>query len=130
DCDIQTTTLRTDIGQLIGTVPYMSPEQVAGDPDELDTRSDVYALGVVAYELLVGQLPYNIRRKMIHEAVRAIQEEAPKPLSALNPVLRGDVETIVGKALEKDKARRYQSANELAADIRRYLHDEPISARP
>ncbi len=69
DGDVQSATLQTDIGQLIGTIPYMSPEQAAGDPDDLDTRSDVYALGVVAYELLAGQLPYDITKKMIHEAV-------------------------------------------------------------
>ena len=130
DADLQTTTLRTDIGQLIGTVPYMSPEQVSGDPAELDTRSDVYALGVIAYELLAGTPPYDLRRKMVHEAVRIIREETPTPLSSTNRTLRGDVETIVGKALEKEKDRRYQSASDLASDIRRYLADEPIVARP
>lgn len=130
DADLQTATLQTDIGQFIGTVPYMSPEQVSGDPAELDTRSDVYALGVIAYELLAGTPPYDLRQKMIHEAVRIIREETPAPLSSLNRVLRGDVETIVGKALEKEKERRYASANDLASDIRRYLADEPIVARP
>jgi len=117
------------IGQLIGTVPYMSPEQAAGDPDELDTRSDVYALGVVAYELLAGRLPYDIGRKMIHEAVRMIREDDPTPLSSVNRMLRGDIEIIIGKALQKEKERRYQSAGDFASDIHRYLHDEPIVAR-
>ncbi|MBX3407587.1 MAG: serine/threonine protein kinase [Phycisphaeraceae bacterium] len=130
DSDIQQTTMQTDIGQLIGTVPYMSPEQVGGDPNELDTRSDVYALGVIAYELLAGRLPYDLQKKMIHEAVRVIREEDPTRLSSINRTLRGDIETIVGKALEKDKARRYQSAEALGSDIRRYLKDEPIAARP
>ncbi len=130
DGDIQTTTLRTDIGQLIGTVPYMSPEQAGGDPDELDTRSDVYALGVVAYELLAGRLPYDVKNKMVHEAVRVIREVLPAPLSSFNRVLRGDVETIVGKAMEKDKTRRYQSASAFSADVRRHLNNEPIAARP
>jgi non-specific serine/threonine protein kinase/serine/threonine-protein kinase len=130
DADMQTTTLRTDVGQLVGTVPYMSPEQAAGDPNELDVRSDVYALGVVGYELLAGRLPYDLRRKMIHEAVRVIREEEPTPLSSINKVFRGDVETIIQKALEKERLRRYQSASDLAGDIRRYLHDEPIVARP
>jgi serine/threonine protein kinase len=118
------------VGQLIGTIPYMSPEQVAADPQELDTRSDVYALGVIAYEALAGRLPYDLKHKMIHEAARVIREEEPAPLSTVNRVFRGDVETIVAKSLEKDKTRRYQSAAELASDIRRYLHDEPIVADP
>ncbi len=130
DSDIQQTTMQTDVGQLIGTVPYMSPEQVTGDPNELDTRSDVYALGVIAYELLAGRLPHDLRRKMIHEAARIIREEEPTPLSSINRTLRGDVDTIIAKALEKEKTRRYQSAESLASDIRRYLKDEPIAARP
>ncbi len=130
DSDLQTTTMRTDIGQLIGTVPYMSPEQVSGDPGELDTRSDVYALGVIAYELLAGRPPYDLSRRMIHEAVRVIREEEPTRLSSINRTLRGDVETIVAKALEKTKVRRYPSAESLGSDIRRYLRDEPIAARP
>ena len=130
DSDIQATTMQTDIGQIIGTLPYMSPEQAGGDPDELDTRSDVYALGVIAYELLAGHLPYELERRLIHEAVRIIREETPTRLSAINRTLRGDVETIVAKALAKEPQRRYQSAAELSADIRRYLDDEPIAARP
>ena len=130
DADIQTTTLRTDVGRLIGTIRYMSPEQASGNPDELDVQSDVYALGVLAYELLVGKPPYDLKNLMIHEAVRVIREESPKPLSAVSRALRGDVETIVAKALEKEKQRRYPSASELASDIERYLRDEPITARP
>jgi eukaryotic-like serine/threonine-protein kinase len=130
DSDLQTTTLRTDIGQLIGTIPYMSPEQASGESDDLDTRSDVYALGVMAYELLAGRLPYNVPGRLIHEAVRIIREEEPTRLSSINRALRGDVEIIVGKALEKEPQRRYQSASDLASDIERYLNDEPIVARP
>lgn len=130
DSDVQSTTVQTDIGQLIGTLPYMSPEQAGGDPNQVDTRSDVYALGVIVYELLTGRLPYLLEKRMIHEAIRIIKEEEPTRLSSLNRTLRGDVDTIVGKALEKAKDRRYASANALAADIRRYLNDEPITARP
>lgn len=130
DSDVQTTTLHTDIGQLIGTVPYMSPEQAGGDPTTIDTRSDVYALGVVAYELLTGRLPYDLANKMVHEAARVVREEDPRRLSTLDRTFRGDVETVIGKALEKDKDRRYQSALDFASDIRRYLRDEPIAARP
>jgi len=128
DSDAQVTR-QTDVGQILGTLAYMSPEQVLGDPEELDTRSDVYALGVILYEMLAGKLPYTVSRQL-PEAVRAIREEEPTRLSSVNRVYRGDVETIVAKALEKDKTRRYASTAELAADIRRYLHDEPIVARP
>ncbi len=130
DADVRATTLKTDIGQLIGTIPYMSPEQTTGDPEALDIRSDVYALGVVSYELLAGRLPYNLDRKLIHEAVRIIREDEPEPPSAVAAVLRGDLETIILKAIEKDRDRRYQNVAELTADIRRYLRDEPILARP
>ncbi|MBK7404811.1 MAG: serine/threonine protein kinase [Phycisphaerales bacterium] len=130
DPDLQMTTIRTEIGQLIGTLPYMSPEQVAGDPASIDTRSDVYALGVVAYELIAGELPYDLRNKLIPEVVRLIQQQEPSRLSTANRACRGDVETIFAKALEKDRERRYQSVADLAADIRRFLADEPIVARP
>src|SRR5580700_9041294 len=128
DSDAQATR-QTNMGDIIGTLAYMSPEQVSGDPDEIDTRSDVYALGIILYELLAGKGPYAIGRQ-IHEAARAIREDEPTMLSVVNRSFRGDIETIVGKALEKDKMRRYGSAAELAADVRRHLHDEPIVARP
>jgi len=128
DADAQATR-HTDIGQLIGTVAYMSPEQVLGDPLEIDTRSDVYTLGLLLYQLLAGRLPYTVTRQL-HQAVQIIREHDPSPLSSVSRVYRGDIETIVGKALEKDKSRRYASAAELASDIRRYLEHQPIAARP
>lgn len=130
DCDLQITTIQTQTGQLVGTLQYMSPEQISADSSQLDTRSDVFALGVILYELLSGSPPIPIRGKQIHEAARAICEEEPTSLGSINRACRGDVETIVAKALEKDKGRRYQSAAELATDLRRFLHNEPISARP
>lgn len=132
DSDVRATTLHTEMGRLVGTLPYMSPEQVGGDPDALDTRSDVYSLGVILYELLGGRLPYELKgegRGRIPEAVRTIQESEPAPLSSVNKAFRGDLDTIVGKALAKERDRRYQSVGDLAGDIRRYLDDEPIVAR-
>ena len=129
DLDMAVTT-QADIGQLVGTIQYMSPEQCDADPHDLDTRSDVYALGVLLYELLSGKLPYEAAGTTIYRATRIIKEQAPASLSSINPKLRGDVETIVLKALEKDRDRRYQSAAGLAADIERYLRGEPIAARP
>ena len=128
DGDMQATR-QTDMGQLLGTLAYMSPEQVTADPLALDTRSDVYALGVILYELLAGRLPYEVSRH-VYEVVRTIQQVDPKPLSSINRAYRGDIETIAARALEKDKTRRYGSAAELAADIRRYLEDRPIAAKP
>jgi eukaryotic-like serine/threonine-protein kinase len=130
DSDMVVTTLQTDLGQLVGTLQYMSPEQCAADPSDIDTRSDVYALGIVLYELLTGQLPYNVTRSDLYEAARIIREEPPARLSSIDRTLRGDLETITLKAVEKDRARRYQSAAELGGDIHRYLRGEPIQARP
>ena len=123
-------TMQTNVGQIIGTLAYMSPEQVLGDPLEVDTRSDVYSLGVILYELLSGRLPYQVSSHQLPEAVRTIREEESAPLSAIDRNYRGDIETLVKKALEKDKTRRYASAADLSADIQRYLSDEPIAARP
>jgi tetratricopeptide (TPR) repeat protein len=128
DSDTQATR-QTDLGQLVGTLAYMSPEQALGDPLEVDTRSDVYALGVILYELLAGRLPYTVRHNL-PEAVQTIREEDPTPLSSISRNYRGDIETIVAKALEKDRVRRYASASGLAADLQRHLKDEPIAARP
>lgn len=124
------TTARTHPGQLIGTIPYMSPEQAAGDPAAMDIRSDVYSIGVIACELLIGRLPYDVEGRPIAEAARIIGEQSPARLGSVDRALRGDAETIVAKALQKDPRHRYQSAAEFAADIRRFLRDEPIVARP
>lgn len=132
----QSTTVHTGVGQLLGTLPYMSPEQVSGsgqandaNQPSIDERSDVYALGVIAYELLTRRLPHDVQSTTLPEAMRVIREDDPTPLSSVNKIFRGDLDTIIGKALEKDRARRYQSARELADDIHRYLIDEPVLAR-
>ena len=130
DADLAVTTMQTTMGQLIGTLQYMSPEQCDADPDRIDTRSDVYALGVILFQLLSGKLPYDLRRQAIHEAVRIIKEQRPISMSTVSTTLRGDVDTIALKAMEKDSDRRYQSAAELATDINHFLNNEPIIARP
>ena len=122
-------THQTEMGQLLGTVAYMSPEQVTGDPHEIDIRTDIYALGVILYELLAGRPPYSVEGNL-HEALTAVREAEPTPLGTLVRDFKGDIETIAAKALEKDKNRRYTSAAELAADIRRFLSEQPIIARP
>ena len=126
DSDSRPTTA-TRTGQLIGTLPYMSPEQALADPLELDTRTDVYSLGIIFYELLTGRLPYTVSKTT---PVQSIRDDDPASIRALNRSYRGDIETIVGMVLEKDKTRRYQSAFGFAIDLRRYLNDEPIAARP
>lgn len=124
------TTAKSDIGQILGTIAYMSPEQSRGDHTVVDTRSDIYSLGVILYELLTAALPHDVRSRSIIDASRLINDVEPTPPSRLAPELKGDIETIILKALDKDPNRRFPSAAEFAADIRRYLNDRPILARP
>ncbi len=130
DADLQLTTLQTEAGVLVGTLPYMSPEQLAGDSRAIDARSDVYSLGILLFELLTGGLPYSIEGTTVPRAVRILSEEEPTRLSSVRKAFRGDLDTIVSKAIEKDAARRYASAEAIADDVRRFLSDEPIEARP
>jgi serine/threonine protein kinase len=148
-------TLFTNFAQMIGTPLYMSPEQAEMSGLDIDTRSDIYSLGVLLYELLTGTTPFE-RQRLNHvgyDEMRRIirEEEPPKPSTRISTVgklatttcqqrqsdprklsrlFRGELDWIVMKALEKDRDRRYETANGLAADVRRYLNDEPVSACP
>jgi eukaryotic-like serine/threonine-protein kinase len=123
-----TSSQHTQAGTLIGTLSYMSPEQVAGTT--ADTRSDVYALGVILFELLSGRLPIDVRHDSIASATRKIREDEPLRLRAVAAMASADLEAIALKAIEKDPVRRYQSAGELADDIERFLANLPVLAQP
>jgi len=145
-------TLYTELGRFVGTPEYMSPEQTLGSREPADTRADIYSLGVILYELLVGQRPFD-RRSIdggLDELYRLIREvDPPRPSAQVetptepgerNPAstlhsstsqdLRGDLDWITMKTLEKDPARRYSTAGEFARDIERHLNDEPVLASP
>jgi serine/threonine protein kinase len=148
-------TMYTELGMLIGTPEYMSPEQAEMSGQNVDTRTDIYSLGAILYELLIGALPFDpkeLRRAGFDEIRRKIREEdPPKPSTKLSTMgdasiaralsrrteppalirqIRGDLDWITMKALEKDRTRRYGSPSELAADIDRYLHNQPVVACP
>jgi serine/threonine protein kinase/tetratricopeptide (TPR) repeat protein len=147
-------TVYTQFTQLVGTPLYMSPEQAGQSSLDIDTRTDIYALGVLLYELLTGTTPFDKGRlsQASYEEIRRIirEEEPPKPstrvstllraetvsanrksdLKRLSQQIRGELDWIVMKALDKDRNRRYETASAFAADLQRYLHDEPVEACP
>jgi serine/threonine protein kinase/Tfp pilus assembly protein PilF len=147
-------TLSTEFGSVVGTLEYMSPEQAEPGQLDIDTRSDIYSLGVMLYELLTGTTPLEreqLKETPLLELLRKVrEEEPPRPSTRLGTtkeqtdiaanrgvepkhltgLLRGDLDWIVMKCLEKDRTRRYETANGLARDIERYLNDEPVEASP
>jgi non-specific serine/threonine protein kinase/serine/threonine-protein kinase len=120
----------TDSGAIVGTLAYMSPEQASGERALVDVRSDVYSLGVVAYELLTGERPLELRDLSLEEALRAVRESPARAPSKADPSLAGDLDAILLKALEKDRERRYGSASELADDLVRHIEKRPVESRP
>ncbi len=126
-------TIATGVDQLVGTPGYISPEQIENGSSHVDTRSDVYALGGVFFELLCGRAlitPADVASKPIHVLLRDLAEKDPPKPSSIEPTVQGDLDWITLKALERDPDRRYGSADDLADDITRYLSYEPITARP
>jgi hypothetical protein len=116
----------TEQGAILGTLAYMSPEQIDG---RADARSDAYSLGALAYEVLTGRLPIEVRSSPLSEVIRRIREEQPVPAGRLDRSLRGDAETILAKALAKDPERRYASADAVGSDLLRLARGEPVLAR-
>ena len=146
-------TMVTRVGALVGTPEYMSPEQALSSGEDIDTRTDVYSLGIIFYELLAGVHPIDLRKVAFEEFLRRLREDdPPKPSTkfrtqdaatstdvapkrhteppALVKQMRGDLDSIALKALEKDRARRYGSPSDFALDITRYLNNEPVLAVP
>lgn len=123
------TSLHTEAGRLIGTLQYMAPEQLLDASAEADTRSDVYALGAILYELLTGQRPHDLASASLAEAARTLSEHEPARPSALRADVARDLDAITLMALAKQRDRRYPSAEALGRDIERFLRGEPIEAR-
>ncbi|MEM7307254.1 MAG: SUMF1/EgtB/PvdO family nonheme iron enzyme [Planctomycetota bacterium] len=123
-------TRATRTGQVMGTLAYMAPEQARGDVDAVDTRADVYALGVIGYQLLAGRRPLDLADLPLAAAAERVCSQDPPRLGVVAPDCRGDLDWIVGHAIDKDPARRYPTAGGLAADLARHLAHEPVEARP
>jgi len=120
----------SDFGKIIGSLSYMSPEQFEYDPRDIDTRADIYALGIVMYELLTGSLPYDVTGKSINAAASIVRDVPPHSMRGLSTPVPDELEIIACKALQKDREQRYQSAYGIAQDIRRFLAGDAIVAKP
>ncbi len=122
-------TVLTEAGELFGTIVYMSPEQFRGEPQLVDIQSDVYALGVIGFEMLAGKLPHDRDSQTLMTVLRGIEQETPRLLGTVAPGLRGDLELVLAKALDPDRRQRYASVSEFASDLQRFLNHETIKAR-
>ena len=120
--------LVTQTGQLMGTLRYMSPEQTVGNPDLIDTRTDVYTLGVILYELLTGKAPYDTKTDLT-AALKAIREADPPRASRIQQGVNSELEAVLFKAMHKEQDRRYQTAGEFEQDLRAWIEDRPVTAR-
>ena len=119
----------TEAGQVVGTIPYMSPEQLRGETGKIDVRTDVFALGVILYELLCGKRPRDLDASSLFSAIKSAERLPLVPLVRVEAKFGGDLDTIVMKALAEERSQRYASVGELANDLERYLDHRPIEAR-
>ncbi|MFK7883143.1 MAG: protein kinase [Phycisphaerales bacterium] len=129
DTGIADRTAMTESGQLLGTLQYMAPEQVDRSHAETSTRTDVYALGLIGFELFAGRNPHQSNGSSVYDLIRSIRDDQPSSLGAIDSSLRGDLEIIIAKALSREHDRRYATAIEMAEDFDRFLSLQPILAR-
>jgi serine/threonine protein kinase len=128
--DLHSTQFTTQVGRVVENLPFFSPEQIEGAPDHLDVRSDLYALGGIAYHLLARRPPFDLKNLSFAEAIRVRQETEARPLSRVLPSCPADLDAVIGKAIQRDPDQRYQSVFELSNDLQRFLDGKRVLARP